>query len=200
MASSWFCAESNSVLGRFHMGEHLNVRSCPNCTPIRCSCTKASPYIIMIIILFGGACRETQLKIIPCMMTQIAKWSNWEPWFYMFLVPFGASSDPNIYRRVRGVTLNSLSLVVDGVWILQKLFLDNLRKALAGHGGSRQLTESAAVACVKLCKASTYISWEDNSVIFLLVQSMVVDLKVKKRTGMKPSRCVGLSPSAGNCC
>lgn len=64
--------------------------------------------------------------------------------------------------------------------ILQKLFLDNLRKALAGHSGSRQLTESAAIACVKLCKASTYISWEDNSVIFLLVQSMVVDLKVKK--------------------
>ncbi|XP_048375268.1 neurofibromin-like isoform X2 [Sphaerodactylus townsendi] len=59
----------------------------------------------------------------------------------------------------------------------KKLFLDNLRKALAGHGGSRQLTESAAIACVKLCKASTYINWEDNSVIFLLVQSMVVDLK-----------------------
>uniref|UniRef100_A0A8D0C3L8 Neurofibromin n=1 Tax=Salvator merianae TaxID=96440 RepID=A0A8D0C3L8_SALMN len=59
----------------------------------------------------------------------------------------------------------------------KKLFLDNLRKALSGHSGSRQLTESAAIACVKLCKASTYISWEDNSVIFLLVQSMVVDLK-----------------------
>ncbi|KAL7986978.1 hypothetical protein Chor_005897 [Crotalus horridus] len=59
----------------------------------------------------------------------------------------------------------------------KKQFLDNLRKALAGHSGSRQLTESAAIACVKLCKASTYISWEDNSVIFLLVQSMVVDLK-----------------------
>ncbi|KAK2111452.1 Neurofibromin 1 [Saguinus oedipus] len=55
--------------------------------------------------------------------------------------------------------------------------IDSLRKALAGHGGSRQLTESAAIACVKLCKASTYINWEDNSVIFLLVQSMVVDLK-----------------------
>ncbi|KAH0511460.1 Neurofibromin [Microtus ochrogaster] len=62
--------------------------------------------------------------------------------------------------------------------INKKLFLDSLRKALAGHGGSRQLTESAAIACVKLCKASTYINWEDNSVIFLLVQSMVVDLKI----------------------
>ncbi|XP_053223559.1 neurofibromin isoform X3 [Podarcis raffonei] len=61
--------------------------------------------------------------------------------------------------------------------INKKLFLDNLRKALSGHSGSRQLTESAAIACVKLCKASTYVSWEDNSVIFLLVQSMVVDLK-----------------------
>ncbi|EAX01500.1 zinc finger protein 519, isoform CRA_d, partial [Homo sapiens] len=50
-------------------------------------------------------------------------------------------------------------------------------KALAGHGGRRQLTKSSAIACAKLCKASTYINWEDNAVIFLLVQSMVVDLK-----------------------
>ena len=59
---------------------------------------------------------------------------------------------------------------------LQKLFLDSLRKALAGQGGSKQLTESAAIACVKLCKASTYINWEDHSTIFLLVQSIVMDL------------------------
>ncbi|KAJ7420199.1 hypothetical protein BTVI_22499 [Pitangus sulphuratus] len=67
--------------------------------------------------------------------------------------------------------------VVEETKMNKKLFLDNLRKALAGHSGSRQLTESAAIACVKLCKASTYINWEDNSVIFLLVQSMVLDLK-----------------------
>ncbi|MED6237377.1 Neurofibromin 1, partial [Ataeniobius toweri] len=60
----------------------------------------------------------------------------------------------------------------------KKLFLDNLRKALAGQGGSKQLMESAAIACVKLCKASTYINWEDHSTIFLLVQSIVMDLKV----------------------
>lgn len=59
----------------------------------------------------------------------------------------------------------------------KKLFLENLRKALTGHSGSKQLTESAAIACVKLCKASTYINWEDHSVIFLLVQSIVMDLK-----------------------
>ncbi|XP_051540739.1 neurofibromin isoform X1 [Myxocyprinus asiaticus] len=59
----------------------------------------------------------------------------------------------------------------------KKLFLENLRKALSGHGGSKQLTESAAIACVKLCKASTYINWEDHSFIFVLVQSIVVDLK-----------------------
>ncbi len=59
-------------------------------------------------------------------------------------------------------------------------FVDSLRKALGQHSSSRQLTESAAVACVKLCKACTYINWEDNSVIFLLVQSIVMDLKVKR--------------------
>ncbi|KAG9265119.1 neurofibromin isoform X3 [Astyanax mexicanus] len=68
----------------------------------------------------------------------------------------------------------------------KKLFLDSLRKALAGHGSSKQLTESAAIACVKLCKASTYINWEDYSVIFLLVQSIVVDLKALLFNPTKP--------------
>ncbi|KAI1903671.1 hypothetical protein AGOR_G00029600 [Albula goreensis] len=68
----------------------------------------------------------------------------------------------------------------------KKLFLENLRKALAGHGGSKQLTESAAIASVKLCKASTYINWEDHSVIFLLVQSIVMDLKALLFNPAKP--------------
>ncbi|XP_078741394.1 neurofibromin-like, partial [Lampetra fluviatilis] len=59
----------------------------------------------------------------------------------------------------------------------KKLFLENVRRALSGHGTSRQLTESAAVASVKLCKASTYISWEDHTVICFLVQSILPDLK-----------------------
>ncbi|KAM4796529.1 neurofibromin isoform 2-T2 [Rhinophrynus dorsalis] len=67
--------------------------------------------------------------------------------------------------------------VVEESKMNKKLFLENLRKALAGHGGGKPLTESAAIACVKLCKASTYINWEDNSVIFHLVQSLVIDLK-----------------------
>ncbi|KAG7483656.1 hypothetical protein MATL_G00040740 [Megalops atlanticus] len=76
--------------------------------------------------------------------------------------------------------------VVEESKVNKKLFLENLRKALAGHGGSKQLTESAAIACVKLCKASTYINWEDHSVIFLLVQSIVVDLKALLFNPAKP--------------
>uniref|UniRef100_A0A8C7T6F4 Neurofibromin n=1 Tax=Oncorhynchus mykiss TaxID=8022 RepID=A0A8C7T6F4_ONCMY len=68
----------------------------------------------------------------------------------------------------------------------KKLFLESLRKALAGQGGSKQLTESAAIACVKLCKASTYINREDHSGIFLLVQSIVVDLKALLFNPTKP--------------
>ncbi|XP_029372561.1 neurofibromin isoform X1 [Echeneis naucrates] len=68
----------------------------------------------------------------------------------------------------------------------KKLFMDNLRKALAGQGGSKQLMESAAIACVKLCKASTYINWEDHSTIFLLVQSIVMDLKALLFNPAKP--------------
>uniref|UniRef100_A0A4W3I9K3 Neurofibromin n=1 Tax=Callorhinchus milii TaxID=7868 RepID=A0A4W3I9K3_CALMI len=76
--------------------------------------------------------------------------------------------------------------VVEDSKMNKKLFLDNLKRALAGHSGSRQLTESAAIACVKLCKASTYISWEDNSVICFQVQSMVVDLKALLFNPTKP--------------
>uniref|UniRef100_A0AAY5LD07 Neurofibromin n=1 Tax=Esox lucius TaxID=8010 RepID=A0AAY5LD07_ESOLU len=68
----------------------------------------------------------------------------------------------------------------------KKLFWESLRKALAGQGVSKQLTESAAVACVKLCKASTYINWEDNLVVFQLVQSIVVDLKTLLFNPSKP--------------
>lgn len=48
------------------------------------------------------------------------------------------------------------------------------------HGNSsKQLTEAAAVTCVKLCKASTYINILDsNNVAFTLVQSVINDLKV----------------------
>ncbi|XP_053543134.1 neurofibromin isoform X7 [Ictalurus punctatus] len=68
----------------------------------------------------------------------------------------------------------------------KKLFLESLRKALAGHSSSKQLTESAAIACVKLSKACTYINWEDHSVIFLLVQSIVMDLKALLFNPTKP--------------
>ncbi|XP_043910571.1 neurofibromin isoform X1 [Protopterus annectens] len=86
--------------------------------------------------------------------------------------------------------------VVEESKMNKKMFLENLRKALAGHGGSRQLTESAAIACVKLCKASTYINWEDNSVIFLLVQSMFADLKNLLFNPNKPFSRSGSNQSA----
>ncbi|CAB1352784.1 unnamed protein product, partial [Coregonus sp. 'balchen'] len=86
---------------------------------------------------------------------------------------------PNITQDISRET-------VEDTKVNKKLFLENLRKALAGHGGSKQLTESAAIACVKLCKASTYINWEDHSVIFLLVQSIVVDLKALLFNPAKP--------------
>ncbi|KAM5179673.1 neurofibromin isoform 1-T1 [Mantella aurantiaca] len=75
----------------------------------------------------------------------------------------------------------------------KKLFLESLRKALTGHGVGKPLTESAAIACVKLCKASTYVNWEDNSVIFHLVQSLVIDLKNLLFNPSKP-----FSRGAGN--
>ncbi|XP_035709221.1 neurofibromin isoform X4 [Folsomia candida] len=69
----------------------------------------------------------------------------------------------------------------------KKQFIDSLKKALLPHSSSKQLTEAAAVTCVKLCKVSTYINILDrNNVIFLLVQSVFNDLKLLLFNPCKP--------------
>lgn len=58
--------------------------------------------------------------------------------------------------------------------------MEGIKRGLGAHASSKQLTESAAIACVKLCKASTYINiCDSNNVTFQLVQSVINDLKVK---------------------
>ncbi|XP_049859509.1 neurofibromin isoform X2 [Schistocerca gregaria] len=60
----------------------------------------------------------------------------------------------------------------------KKQFVDSVKRAVGPHGTSKQLTEAAAVTCVKLCKASTYINnLDSNNVAFTLVQSVINDLK-----------------------
>ncbi|XP_043264316.1 neurofibromin isoform X1 [Colletes gigas] len=60
----------------------------------------------------------------------------------------------------------------------KKQFIDSVKRGLGMHGSSsRQLVEAAAVTCIKLCKASTYINNQDsNNVIFTLVQHVMNDL------------------------
>jgi neurofibromin 1 len=61
----------------------------------------------------------------------------------------------------------------------KKQFIDSVKRAIGQHGTSKQLTEAAAVTCVKLCKASTYISnLDSNNVAFTLVQNIINELKV----------------------
>lgn len=61
----------------------------------------------------------------------------------------------------------------------KKQFIDGVKRAVGPHSTSKQQTEAAAVTCVKLCKASTYINIQDSSnVAFILVQSVINDLKV----------------------
>lgn len=61
----------------------------------------------------------------------------------------------------------------------KKHFMEGIKRGLGAHASSKQLTESAAIACVKLCKASTYINiCDSNNVTFQLVQSVINDLKV----------------------
>ncbi|XP_030756453.1 neurofibromin isoform X2 [Sitophilus oryzae] len=60
----------------------------------------------------------------------------------------------------------------------KKNYIDNIKKCLAMHSNNKQSTEAAAIACVKLCKASTYISIVDSTnKIFILVQNVMNDLK-----------------------
>lgn len=62
----------------------------------------------------------------------------------------------------------------------KRLFIDSLKRGIGLHSSSsKQLTEAAAITCVKLCKASSYINLKDSyNVAFTLVQSIVMDLKV----------------------
>lgn len=73
--------------------------------------------------------------------------------------------------------------------IKKKHFMECIKKGLTAHASSKQLTESAAIACVKLCKISTYINICDSSnVTFQLVQSIINDLKVRKNDFRKPNQ------------
>lgn len=61
----------------------------------------------------------------------------------------------------------------------KKHFMEGIKRGLGAHASSKQLTETAATACVKLCKVSTYINiCDSNNVTFQLVQSVINDLKV----------------------
>lgn len=61
----------------------------------------------------------------------------------------------------------------------KKNFLDSVKRGLGMHGSSssRHLTEAAAVTCVKLTKAATYISNQHtNNIVLILVQQLMADL------------------------
>lgn len=71
--------------------------------------------------------------------------------------------------------------------IKKKHFMEGIKKGLGSHASSKQLTESAAIAAIKLCKASTYININDsNNVTFQLVQSVINDLKAQLFNVSKP--------------
>ncbi|XP_048582480.1 neurofibromin-like isoform X2 [Nematostella vectensis] len=64
--------------------------------------------------------------------------------------------------------------IIDVTKVNKKEFLDGVKKALTG---TKNLTESAAVVSVKLCKAANYMRPEDNSVLCFLVLNILNELK-----------------------
>lgn len=68
-----------------------------------------------------------------------------------------------------------------------KQFVESVKRGLGPHSPSKQVTESAAITCVKLCKASTYVNISDsNNAIFKLVQYVINDLKSLLFNPVKP--------------
>ncbi|KAL5015709.1 hypothetical protein ScPMuIL_005298 [Solemya velum] len=92
-----------------------------------------------------------------------------------------------LFEQFNGFTDNTKKKA--SVWPLQMMLLilcpkilEEINNADAGAPCSPQhlkkMTEGAAVTCVRLCKASTYISIHDRlNVLFSLVQSVISDLK-----------------------
>lgn len=80
----------------------------------------------------------------------------------------------------------------------KKQFIDAVKRGIGPHGNSsKQLTEAAAVTCVKLCKASTYINILDsNNVAFTLVQSVINDLKVSRLFSLQNDSYILISGSS----
>lgn len=68
-----------------------------------------------------------------------------------------------------------------------KQFIESVKRGLGPHSPSKLVTESAAIACVKLCKAATYVNINDsNNVIFKLVQYIINDIKALLFNPVKP--------------
>ncbi|KAF6216642.1 hypothetical protein GE061_000988 [Apolygus lucorum] len=68
----------------------------------------------------------------------------------------------------------------------KKSFIESVKRSISSHSTSKQLTEAAAVTCVKLCKASTYINKNSTNVAFTLVQNIINDLKALLFNPAKP--------------
>ena len=74
------------------------------------------------------------------------------------------------------ISFSSSSIFNNPTFFWQREFLQNLKTALTSAKG---LTESSAIACVKLCKCATYVKPEDNSVLCFLVLTVMNELKVR---------------------
>ncbi|KAF6025161.1 Nf1 [Bugula neritina] len=71
--------------------------------------------------------------------------------------------------------------------VKKKQFVDELRKAVNPQNYKLALMEGAVTACVRMCKAFTYVkSTESSSVLLTLVKSVVLDLKAVLFNPSKP--------------
>ncbi|CAG8836714.1 29817_t:CDS:2, partial [Racocetra persica] len=61
----------------------------------------------------------------------------------------------------------------------QTQFLEKLRNALRGNRSQRGLADIAAMCYVDICKASTYVNYNDSSTLRSIVPDIEVELKSK---------------------
>lgn len=60
----------------------------------------------------------------------------------------------------------------------KKQFIETIKRSISPHANNKQLAELSAITCVRLCKASTYVSHHDSAIVVTFIQTVLHDLKV----------------------
>ena len=116
-------------------------------------------------------CCENLFDLLDSKIAETKKRHQSSPWpLQMMLLVLTPKILEEIYNADTGAPCSAKH-------VPKQKFIMSVKRALTPHGKAAT-TEAAAVTCVKLCKAATYINILDsNNVIFSFIQAVIGDLK-----------------------